>query len=162
MELRQELTPPQLDEQLVGRLAQLADAIDGNPSQALCDEFNKLAGTELPVSVFQGVYGSENHANFVRRVLRNQSIKPVPDVTREELVEVVRRAMKPDRGGLHEAYMAVFECNVSRPHASNLIFYPADYDHSSNTWGGGKPMSDYDPSPEQIVDWALDTTTFQR
>lgn len=155
MELRRELTPPQLDEQLVERLAQLTDAIDGNPSQALCAAFNKLAGTELPVSVFQGVYGSENHANFVRRVLRNQRIKPVPDVTREELVEIVRRAMKPDRDGLHEAYMAVFECNVPRPHASNLIFYPADYDSNNDTWGGGKPIGDYDPSPEQIVDFAL-------
>jgi hypothetical protein len=155
MELRRELTPPQLDEQLVERLAQLANSIDGNPSQALCDEFNKLAGTELSVSVFQGVYGSENHANFVRRVLRKQRIKPVHDVTREELVEIVRRAMKPDRDGLHEGYMAVFECNVPRPHASNLIFYPADYDSDNDTWGGGKPISDYDPSPEQVVDSAL-------
>jgi len=124
---------------------------------ALCAEFNALAGTELPVSFFQGVYGSENDANFVRRVLHKQRIGPVRDVSREELVEVVRRAMKPDRAGLHEAYMAVFDCNVPRPHASNLIFYPADYDYSSNTWGGGKQLRDYDPSPEQIVDWALDT-----
>ena len=57
--------------------------------------------------------------------------------------------------------MAVFDCNVPRPHASNLIFYPADYDHRSNTWGGGKPMRDYDPSPEQIVEWALDVTAFR-
>lgn len=86
----------------------------------------------------------------------------MPDVTREELVEIVRRAMKPDRVGLHEAYMVVFDCNVPRPHASNLIFYPADYDHCSDTWDGGKPMSDYDPSPEQIVGWALDTPPFLR
>lgn len=49
MKRRQELTPPPLDEQLVARLAELADAIDGNPSEALCAEFNKLAGLELPV-----------------------------------------------------------------------------------------------------------------
>lgn len=162
MELRQELTPPSLDEELVARLAELADALDGNPSEALRAEFNGLAGTEIPMRVFQGIYESEDHANFVRRVLRKQRIKPVPDVTREELAEVVRRAMKPDRAGLHEAYMAVFDCNVPRPRASNLIFYPADYDHGTNTWGGGKPMSDYDPSPEQIVDWALDTTALGR
>lgn len=158
MELRRELTPPPLDEQLVARLAELADAIDGNASEALCDEFNRLAGTQLPVSFFQGVCGSEDHANFVRRVLRKQLIKPVPDVSREELIEVIRRAMEPDRAGLHEAYMAVFDCNVPRPRASNLIFYPPDYDHGSNTWGGGKPMRDYDPSPEQIVEWALGVT----
>jgi hypothetical protein len=162
MELRQELTPPPLDEQLVARLADLADSIDGNPSETLRAEFNKLAGTELPVSFFQGIYGSEDHANFVRRILRKQRIKPVPNVTREELVEIVLRAMKPDRTGLHEAYMAVFDCNVPRSHASNLIFYPGDYDRGSSTWGNGKPMSDYDPSPEQIVDWALNTTAFHR
>ncbi|QLG88020.1 hypothetical protein HQ393_06960 [Chitinibacter bivalviorum] len=143
----------------MARLAELADAIDGNSSEMLRSEFNRLAGTALPVSAFQGIYGSENHANFVRRVLRKQQIKAVPDVTREELIEIVRRAMKPDRTGLHEAYMAILDCNVPRPHASNLLFYPVDYEHSSNTWGGGKPMSDYDPSPEQIVDWALDMTS---
>ena len=162
MELRRELTLPSLDEQLVARLAELADAIDGNPSEALRAKFNELAGTDLPMSAFQGVYGSEDHANFVRRLLRKRRIKPVPDVTREELAEIVRRAMKPDRAGLHEAYMALFDCNVPRPRASNLIFYPADYDQGSNTWGDGQPMSDYDPSPEQIVEWALDTTAFRR
>jgi hypothetical protein len=158
MDLRQELTPPFVDELRVARLAELANALDGNPSETLRAEFNKLAGTDVPMILFQGVYESENHANFVRRVLCEQRIVPVPDVTREELVEIVRRAMKPDKAGLHEAYMAIFDCNVPRAHASNLIFWPADYDHSSGTWGSGRPMSDYDPSPEQIVDWALDTT----
>jgi hypothetical protein len=156
MKLRHELTPPLLDEQLVAQLAEVADAIDGNPSEALCAEFNKLAGTELPASFFQGVYGSEEHVKFVRRVLRQQHIKPVPDVTRDELVEIVRRAMELDHVEMQEAYMDVFDCNVQRPHASNLIFYPPDYEHSNDTWDGGKPMSDYDPSPEQIVDWAVD------
>ncbi len=162
MELRQELTPPLLDEQLVARLAEIADAIDGNPSEALRIEFNRLAETELPMRFFQGVYGSEEHTNFVRRVLRKKLIRPTPDVSREELIEVVRRAMKPDRSGLQEAYMAVLDINVPRPHASNLIFYPPDYDDASGTWGDGKPMSDYDPSPEQIVEWALEPTAFRR
>jgi len=162
MELRPELLPPSLDEQLVARLAKLADAVDGNPDESLRAKFNELAGADVPMNVFQGIYGSEDHANFVRRLLRKQRIKPVPDVTREELAEVVRRAMKPDRDGLHEAYMAVFDCNVPMPRASSLIFYPADYDDRSGTWGGGKPMRDYDPSPEQIVDWALDPTALRR
>jgi hypothetical protein len=162
MNLRQELTPPPVDERLVARLAELANALDGNPSEALRAEFNKLAGTDIPMILFQGIYESEDHANFVRRVLREQGIKPVPDVTREELVEIVRRAKKTDKTGLHEAYMAIFDCNVPRPHASNLLFWPADYDESSGTWGGGKPMNDYDPSPEQMVDWAFDTSALHR
>ena len=56
--------------------------------------------------------------------------------------------------------MALFDCNVPLRQASSLIFYPPDYDDSSNTWGGGKPMSDYDPSPEQIVEWAIAQSAF--
>jgi hypothetical protein len=55
--------------------------------------------------------------------------------------------------------MAIFDANVPMPNASNLIFYPLDYDENTNTWGGGRPIGDYDPTPEQIVIWAL---TLQR
>ena len=51
---------------------------------------------------------------------------------------------------LHEAYMAVFDANVPLDGASNLIFYPPDYDTDTNTWGG-RPIDQYDPTPEQIV-----------
>ncbi|EMI54913.1 hypothetical protein RSSM_03649 [Rhodopirellula sallentina SM41] len=36
-----------------------------------------------------------------------------------------------------------------------MIFYPPDYDDATNTWNGGRMMGEYDPTPEQIVDWAL-------
>ena len=55
----------------------------------------------------------------------------------------------------HEAYMAVFDANVPLKRASNLIYYPPDYDPATNTWGGGRPANEYDPTPEQIVEWAL-------
>ena len=79
MELREELIPPALDEHLVARLAEFADSLDGNPNEELRAEFNKLAGTDLPMKLFQGVYGSEDHANFVRRILRERLIKPASD-----------------------------------------------------------------------------------
>ena len=50
--------------------------------------------------------------------------------------------------------MAVFDANVPLDGASNLIFYPPDYDTDTNTWGG-RPINEYDPTPEQIVEWAL-------
>jgi hypothetical protein len=59
----------------------------------------------------------------------------------------------------YEAYMAILDANVPMANASNLIFYPLDYDAHTNTWGGGRPMGQYDPTPEQIVEWAL---TLQR
>jgi hypothetical protein len=151
--------PPDLDENLVARLARLADCLDGaRPGQ--CDdelaEFNRLAGTEFELPDFDGISGGEDHADWVRRLLFAQQIKPAPGVTREELAEVVRRAMPQNEFfGEHEAYMAVFDANVPLMKASNLIFYPLDYDSATNTWGGGRPMGEYNPTPEQIVEWAL-------
>src|ERR1700757_4802575 len=97
--------PPALDEQLVTRLAELASSLDGNPNETLRIEFNRLAMTDFPMRAFQGVYGSEDHKTFVRRVLRRQLIKAVAVVTKEELLEIVRRAMTVN--DLQEAYMAI-------------------------------------------------------
>src|SRR5262249_38322290 len=100
--------------------------------------------------------GAEDHEDWVRRVLYQKVIKPAPGVSREELVEVVRRAMS--RGESYqdrEAYMAIFDANVPRENASNLLFLPPDYDPATNTWGGGRPIREYDPTPEGVVAWAL-------
>ena len=156
MELRPELMPPTLDERLVARLAKLAAHLDGDPDEEKRAEFNRLAGTDIPMEEFQGISGGEDHADYVRRVLYYRLIKPAPGVTRAELAEVVRRAMPQNEFfDQHQAYMAVFDANVPRAGASNLIFYPPDYDPRTNTWGGGLPMGEYDPTPEQIVEWAL-------
>jgi hypothetical protein len=85
----------------------------------------------------------------LRRVLYHQLTKPAPDVTRAELSEVVRRARDD------EAYFAVFDANVPLDKASSLLYWPPNYDPVTNTWAGGRPMSEYDPTPEQIVEWAL-------
>jgi hypothetical protein len=151
--------PPPLDESLVARLAKLAARLDGaRPGQWEDDlaEFNRLAGTSIPFEQFQGIYGGEDHEDYVRRVLYYQRITPAAGVTRAELAEVVRRAMPQNEFfDQHEAYMAVFDANVPLQGASNLIFYPPDYDAGTNTWGGGRPMGEYEPTPEQIVEWAL-------
>jgi hypothetical protein len=142
----------------VRHLAELAARLDG-ATPGMWDEdlaeFNRLAGTSLGVSDFQGIYGSEEHETWVRRVLVAQAVRPVSGVTRSELVEVVRRAMPQNGDPDSEAYMAVFDANVPRLAAWNLIFYPPDYDPATNTWGGGRPVGEYDPTPEQIVEWAL-------
>jgi hypothetical protein len=158
MELRAELMPPVLDGALVTRLAKLAAHIDGaRPGQWEDDvaEFNRLAGTSIPFEEFQGIYGAEDHEDYVRRVLHYRLVRPAQGVTREELAEVVRRAMPGSGYADHEAYMAVLDANVPLSRASNLIFYPPDYDPGTNTWGGGRQMGEYDPTPVQIVEWAL-------
>ena len=158
MELRPELMPPLLDEVKVSRLAELAAEIDGaGPGQweDILAEFNRIAGTTFALEDFQGIYGAEEHDTWVRRILVGQCVRPVPDVTRAELVEIVRRAMPQSGDPAYEAYMAIFDANVPRRKTSNLIFYPPDYDAATNTWGGARQMGEYDPTPEQIVDWAM-------
>ncbi|WP_044302802.1 hypothetical protein [Rhodopirellula sallentina] len=158
MELRPQLEPPKIDEQLAARLAELAANIDGaRPGEwdEWLTEFNRLANTSIPFEHFQGIYGAEDHIEWVRRILHDQHTKPVDDVTRDELIEIVRRAMPQNGYSDAEAYMAILDKNVPRSGASNLIFYPPDYDDATNTWNGGRMMGEYDPTPEQIVDWAL-------
>lgn len=158
LELRPELQPPVLDQDTVHHLATLAAQIDGaHPGQwedALA-EFNSLAETTLTFADFQGIYGGEEHATWVRRILIRQRVRAVPGVTHHELVEIARRAMPAHGDRQSEAFMAILDANVPRPAASNLIFYAPDYDVATNTWGGGRPMGEYDPTPEQVVDWAL-------
>lgn len=158
MNLRPELLPPKLDENLIVQLADLAAKIDGARPGEWEDwlaEFNRLAETEIPFEQFQGIYGGEDHADWVRRVINSRVIKPVSDVSRDEFIEIVRRAMPQNDYADAEAYMAIFDANVPRSGASNLMFYPPDYESDTNTWGGGRLMGEYDPTPEQIVDWAL-------
>jgi hypothetical protein len=63
----------------------------------------------------------------------------------------------PTHGDIETAdrYREIFDANVKMPHASNLIYYPLDFDEETNTWNSGRPIGDYDPTPEEIVDQAL-------
>jgi hypothetical protein len=149
---------PALDEAKVRYLAELASRLDGAYPGLWEDnlaEFNRVAGTAFSIEDFQGVYGAEEHEDWVRRVLVRNTVRPVLDVTLAELAEIIRRAMVQGSYSDNEAYMAIFDANVPVPGASNLIVYPSDYDPATNTWGGGRPISEYDPTPEQIVVCAL-------
>jgi hypothetical protein len=158
MDLRPELLPPILDEAKVRRLAKLAARIDGaNPGQWEYElaEFNQLAGMALRFGDFQGIYGGEEHDRWVRRVLVRQQLRPASNVTRAELEEIVRRAMPQNHDPEYDAYMQIFEVNVPLKRAASLLSYAPDYDPKTNTWGGGRPQCEYDPTPAQIVEWAL-------
>jgi hypothetical protein len=63
----------------------------------------------------------------------------LPDITREELVEIVRRVL--EGGPEEDHYLRLFETNVAHPGASGLIFHP--------------PAGLEGASPEQIVDAAM-------
>ncbi len=54
-----------------------------------------------------------------------------------------------------EAYETILDVNTGG-RGSQLMFEPPDLDLATNTWGNGRPLGEYDPSPQQIVDWLSD------
>ena len=153
MDLRRELTPPELDSGSVALLTSIAERLDHGDDQedadVLIDGFNRIAATDLSLADFQGTYGAEDHEAWVRRVLLSERIKLTPGATRDELVEVARRAMdenKPEEEC--DAYRVILDANITD--ASNLIFHPPP------SWPRNKPRKDWKPTPEQVVDTALE------
>ena len=76
----------------------------------------------------------------------------VPDITRDELIEIVRLAMTVDPGAARY-YCDLFDKNVAMPGASSLIYWPEDMKDWYRRHPDGS-MSDYNPTPEEIVDKA--------
>src|SRR5438105_4438338 len=129
MQVRPDLLPPVLDEARVARLAELADRIDGAPESACDDDlaaFNAEAGTALAWLDFQGIYGGQDHDTWVRQVLAEPFEKRIPDITREELLELIRRVREND-GELHKIafWLRLLEVNLD-PRISDLIFWPGE------------------------------------
>ena len=123
--------PPELDESLVQRLAELADEIDGCPesmADEMVAEFNSLAGTNIPYLEFQGISGGEDHEDYVRRVLINQQITSDPTIGRTELTEMFRRILADpcDRKYL-DFVLATIEKTFGDDQVSDLIFWPGEY-----------------------------------
>lgn len=125
MRLRRELTPPTLDAALVAHLTTLAARLDGAaPGQWEHDlaEFNLLAGTAIPFEEFQGIYGGEDHEDYVRRVLYQRHLTPDPTLTCEEMTEIVRRVMACADG--HDFYLELFLVNCKHLSGTDLIAWP--------------------------------------
>lgn len=153
MDLRPELLPPAVDEAKVERLAELAAGIDGaQPGQweDFLAEFNASAGTTLTYDDFQGIYGGQDHDTWVRKLLSDPHLTRLPDIHREELVELVRRVME-EAGPEHEIdfYLGLLELNIPDPRISDLIYWPGEY------FGEGHPVP-AEMTPEQVIDTALE------
>ena len=153
MDLRSELLPPALDEPTVERLAELAAAIDGAAAgqwEDHLDEFNQTAGTTLTYDDFQGIYGGQDHDTWVRKVLSDPHLMRLPDIQREELVELARRVME-EAGPEHEIdfWLGMLELNIPDPRISDLIYWPGEY------FGDGVTVP-AEMTPEQVIDTALE------
>jgi hypothetical protein len=147
MELRSELMPPALDETLVARLAKLAAAIDGaRPGQweEHLAEFNRLAHTAIPFADFQGIYGGEEHEDWIRKLLYQKSLTADPNLARAEMVEIVSRVMAGGKD--HEFFLELFLVNCKHPSGSDLIFWPRMVPEFSGN---------HQPSAEEIADLVM-------
>ena len=102
--------------------------------------FAEATGHDYEAADFLGYAGSRTLEEFALEAAR-PAYPRVPDATREELVEVVRRILAGDTDA--EYYLRLFTATVAHPAASNLIFHPPC------------ELADADASAEQIVDAAL-------
>jgi len=124
VELRPELQPPILDEEWLDRLAELADKLDGCQSDegdAMLAEFNQAAGTELAIENFQKIYCSEDHKDWVRRILYQRDLRPDPRLSKEEMAEIVSRIQEGDD---NDFYLELFLVNCLHPAGTELIYWP--------------------------------------
>jgi hypothetical protein len=144
VDLRPELLPPPVSRQRLDELRaeveRIADLLEARPEAA--DEaiaaFNAMTGHDYVALDFAEYDGSRSVEEFAREAAR--PARPVvADITRDELVEIVRRLLEADPES--DYYLRLLEANVSRPGVSDLVFHPSD--------------ALEDASAEQIVDEAL-------
>lgn len=143
MELRPELCPPVVGAQ---RIAELCSAIEtiarllerGESADAAIDGFNAETGHDYGADHFLTYWKSRNLEDFALEAARPARPK-VANVTRDELIEIVRRIQAPDDDIAY--YVLLLDTNVLHPRVNDLIFWP--------------PPELVDASPEAIVDAAL-------
>lgn len=128
-----------LDE-LCAEVERIADLLAARPEAAgeAIAAFNAMTGHDYVALDFAEYYGSRSLEEFGREAAR--PARPVvADVTRDELVELVRRLLTVSPES--DYYLRLLEANVPHPHVIDLVFHPSD--------------DLQDASAEQIVDEAL-------
>ncbi|KPI31507.1 hypothetical protein OV450_7160 [Actinobacteria bacterium OV450] len=144
VDLRPELLPPPVSRQrldeLCAEVERIADLLETRREAAgeAITAFNAVTAHDYEALDFAEYDGSRSLEEFAREAAR--PARPVvSDITRDELVEIVRRLLLADPESDH--YLRLLEANVSHPRVSDLVFHP-----SYNLRGA---------SAEQIVDEAL-------
>ncbi|MDH6542915.1 hypothetical protein [Streptomyces sp. SPB4] len=144
MDLRAELMPPSISRQRVDELCReierIADLVLSG-SESAHDEvrvFNAKTGHNYVALDFAEYDGSRTLVAFALEAARPARPR-IADITRGELVEVVRRLLAGSPGSDH--YLRLLEANVPHPRVSDLIFHPS--------------VELRDASAEQIVDAAI-------
>ena len=124
-------------------------AVDDGDADAEIAAFNAFAGTTWEAYTFRNYWRSQSLDELLDSAECGAAGR-VADVTEAELVAIIERAMpgRPAYEARHEAfYMSLFDANVPRSGASNLIYYPPD----------GADAGSWDPTPEEIVRLSLES-----
>ncbi|MFH8562130.1 hypothetical protein [Streptomyces sp. NPDC017988] len=148
MDLSSELLPPPVEQQhaegLCSEIERIADVIArGGPADDAIAAFNERTGHGYVPLDFTEYYGWRDLQDFAREAARSAWPK-VPDITRDELTEIVRRVLANDADA--DYYLRLFEVNVPHPRAASLIFHP--------------PAELRDASAQAITDAALSYRAF--
>ncbi len=98
-------------EQLVAR---------GEDSTAAIEALNKTTGHSFEADHFRYYCGQPDQAALIEQASTPPPVR-LPDITRDELIEVVRRILADPTD---DWYVAAFDLNTVMPGASGLIFHP--------------------------------------
>jgi hypothetical protein len=119
-------------------ILQIEELVDrGENATAAIETLNETTGHSFGLDDFHYHCGAPDREQLVEWACAPPPVR-LPDVTRDELVEIVRRILA---GPSDDWYIAAFECNTVMPGASDLIFHP--------------PPDLRDATAEEIVDAAL-------
>ncbi|MFD5390589.1 hypothetical protein ACFWMG_37845 [Streptomyces sp. NPDC127074] len=145
MDLRSELVAPavptaRLEEisREIERISELARRGERAGAEDAVKAFNDKTGHRYALLDFVDYGGWRSLEDFAREAARPAWPK-VPDITRDELVELVRRILTADPEA--DYYTRLLEVNVPHPRVIDMIFHP--------------PAELLNASAEDIVDAAL-------
>ncbi|GAA2427350.1 hypothetical protein GCM10010191_45340 [Actinomadura vinacea] len=124
MELRPELLPPRVSARHIEDLGREIDriaALRGDDARAAMAAFQQATGHDY--GEFFEYWGAESREAAATRAARPRHPR-VPDITRDELVEIVHRIRTcppPDQ----DWYVLVLKTNTIHPAPTDLIFWPS-------------------------------------
>ncbi|MFF7247070.1 hypothetical protein ACFZBU_24575 [Embleya sp. NPDC008237] len=162
MDLRTELSPPVVGSERLAEVAaeieRIGELIRGDggagAAEAAMAAFRAATGHDYSIGDFVEYHGSRTLAEFALEAARPARPR-VADITRAELVEIVRRILAGDAE--LDWYFQVLMANVPHPAVSDLIFgRPAEVEDPPGSTDGSTDSTD-DPlgAAEEIVDMAL-------
>ncbi|MFD6432682.1 hypothetical protein [Streptomyces venezuelae] len=131
MDLRPDLLPPPVSParlhalcREIGRIAELVgDRGREAEAEAAVAAFNEATGHRYGPLDFAEYDAARGLEEFAREAAR-PAWPRVPDVTRAELVEIIRRAMADPASPDCDYYLLLLDTNVVHPHADDLLFHP--------------------------------------